>query len=88
MRPPPDAGPEDDLAADVCELWRAALAAAAALAHATPAFARRAAREPWVRALLAGGPVVDGIGANGGGIAAGEPLGNSAELQAFLSAVQ
>ncbi len=81
-----DAGPEDVLADEVGTLWHAALAAAVALARARPPFARRAAREPWVRALLAGHAADES--AAGERTTADRAPEAPRELQAFLTAVQ
>lgn len=82
---------------DVGALWRRALGAAARLARASPAFARRAAAEPWVRAALAGraggtqGAAPGGAGPGGPG--SSDVLGLAAapadvlELRALLAAL-
>ena len=94
----PDEGPDENLVADVGALWRQALGAAAHLAHASPAFARRAAAEPWARAARAGRTGrAEGAAQGGeelGGPGLSEVLGFAAgpddvpELRAFLTALR
>lgn len=82
---------------DIGALWRQALGAAARLARASPAFARRAAAEPWVRDALAGraggagGAAPGGAGLGGPGLSdalglAAEPE-EAPELRALLAAL-